>query len=75
MEVKSMANRVTINEDVCKGCSLCVEVCPKKIVVMNRERLNAKGYNPAAITDINVCTACAMCAIMCPDSAIKVEKE
>jgi len=70
-----MANKVTISENVCKGCGLCTVVCPKKIVVLNRSRINAKGYNPAMVEDMDKCIACAMCAIMCPDSAIKVEKE
>lgn len=70
-----MANKVTISNDVCKGCGLCVSVCPKKIVVIDRGRLNAKGYNPATVEDMEKCIACAMCAMMCPDSAIKVEKE
>jgi len=70
-----MANRVTIDEIICKGCDLCVVTCPKKIMVLNKEKLGPKGYHPAMVTDIEACTACAMCAIICPDSAIKVEKE
>lgn len=70
-----MAAKVTIDENVCKGCGLCVVVCPKKIVEINRAKLNAKGYNPATAENMEKCIACAMCAIMCPDSAIKVEKE
>ncbi len=70
-----MASKVTIKEDVCKGCGLCTVVCPKKIMVLNRGKLNAKGYNPSMVSDIETCIACGMCAIMCPDSAIKVEKE
>ena len=70
-----MKNRVVINEAVCKGCELCAVACPKKIVAINRERLNEKGYNPACVTNMEQCIACAMCATMCPDSAIIVEKE
>ncbi|MDR1916650.1 MAG: 4Fe-4S binding protein [Synergistaceae bacterium] len=70
-----MANRVTIFENVCKGCGLCTLVCPKKIMKIDKNRFNDKGYNPSAVTDISQCIACAMCAAMCPDSAIKVEKE
>jgi len=70
-----MANRVTIDEIICKGCDLCVVTCPKKIMTLNKEKLGPKGYHPAMVTDIGACTACAMCAIICPDSAIKVEKE
>ncbi|MFV0400642.1 MAG: indolepyruvate ferredoxin oxidoreductase subunit alpha [Oscillospiraceae bacterium] len=70
-----MAGKVTVQENVCKGCGLCVSVCPKKIMVLNRHKLNAKGYNPVECIDQSQCIACAMCAIMCPDSALKVEKE
>ena len=70
-----MPNRVTVDEAVCKGCSLCVAACPKEIMVLNHEKLNAKGYNPAVAARAQECVACAMCAIICPDSAIKVEKE
>lgn len=70
-----MQNLVTINETICKGCELCVTVCPRKILSIDRQKLNAKGYNPASVTDAEQCTACAMCAVICPDSAIRVEKE
>lgn len=70
-----MASKVTINENVCKGCSLCTVVCPKKIMIINRAKLNSKGYHPSMVEDLEKCIACGMCAIMCPDSAIKVEKE
>lgn len=70
-----MANIVTIDETVCKGCGLCAAACPQKIMELDRGRINAKGYNPAFVTSPEACIACAMCAVMCPDSAIKVEKE
>lgn len=70
-----MANKITVLEDVCKGCALCVEACPKSIMIIDLEKLNSKGYNPAVCCDSEKCIACAMCGIMCPDSAIIVEKE
>jgi len=73
MEEKKMA-RAIIRENVCKGCGLCVEACPKKIIALNLGKLNAKGYNPAQVVDQEKCIGCAMCATMCPDSAIKVER-
>jgi 2-oxoglutarate ferredoxin oxidoreductase subunit delta len=32
--------RVYFKEDKCKGCSLCADACPKKIIVLG-EKLNA----------------------------------
>ena len=66
--------KVTINEEKCKGCGLCVLACPKKIVKISADRLNKKGVNPAEVTDEKSCTGCAMCATMCPDIIIKVER-
>ena len=68
-------NKVTFRTDRCKGCGLCVDVCPKKIIALDTSALNAKGYHPAVITDQEKCIACAMCATMCPDCVIKVEKD
>jgi len=65
---------LTINEALCKGCVLCVDVCPKKILEMDKSKVNEKGYNPIMYTDIEACIACAMCARICPDSVFKVER-
>lgn len=66
--------RAIIDEKICKGCGLCVSVCPKKILRLAAHRMNDKGYNPAELTDEKSCIGCAMCGIICPDSAITVEK-
>ncbi len=68
-------NKVTFNVERCKGCGLCVEACPKKILTLDETVLNGKGYHPAKMTEQEKCIACAMCAMMCPDCVIKVEKE
>ena len=66
--------KVTFKTDLCKGCGLCVEACPKKILIINKENINAKGHSPAEMTDESKCIGCAFCATMCPDCIIKVEK-
>ena len=66
--------KVTFKTDLCKGCGLCVEACPKKILIINKEKINAKGHSPAEMTDESKCIGCAFCATMCPDCAIKVER-
>ncbi len=65
--------KVSFREDRCKGCGLCVEVCPKKIVEL-KKNLNPKGYHPAGVSDMDKCIGCAFCATICPDCVIKVEK-
>ena len=66
--------KVTFNTDLCKGCGLCVNACPKKILAIATKVINKKGYSPAVMTDQDKCIACAFCATMCPDCIITVEK-
>lgn len=66
--------KVTFREERCKGCGLCIHVCPKKIIRENQEKLNAKGYFPAEVIDMDQCIGCAFCATICPDCVIEVEK-
>ena len=65
--------RAIFDENVCKGCGLCVTVCPKKIVEL-KDHFNAKGYRPAGLSDESKCIGCAFCATICPDCVITVEK-
>jgi 2-oxoglutarate ferredoxin oxidoreductase subunit delta len=65
---------VTINVEICKGCELCVEACPKKIIIIGGTP-NSQGYFTAVWEDDGQkCTGCALCAEMCPDIAIEVFK-
>jgi 2-oxoglutarate ferredoxin oxidoreductase subunit delta len=64
--------RVEFREDLCKGCGLCVSVCPRKIIMLRQDRLNSKGYHPAGVDQMDLCTGCTMCATICPDLVIEV---
>ena len=66
--------KIIVKEDVCKGCGLCVNACPRKIIAIANEKINSKGYHPAELLDEEKCTGCASCAVMCPDVAIIVER-
>lgn len=66
--------KVSFDEERCKGCGLCEIVCPKQIIALSKEKINAKGYHPAEIIEQEKCIACAFCATMCPDTVITVEK-
>ncbi|MBO4838621.1 MAG: 4Fe-4S binding protein [Lachnospiraceae bacterium] len=67
-------NKVTILEDWCKGCGLCVRACPKAVLAISTTHLNKKGYYPAEVANPEACIACAACARTCPDTAIEIEK-
>ena len=69
---QTAAPRVVIALERCKGCSLCVAVCPTTVLALGS--LNARGYPAAVLTDNERCTSCTACALICPESAIAVFK-
>lgn len=66
--------RIVVDAERCKGCALCVDVCPQHVLALSAG-LNAAGYHPARLTDAAGCTGCAVCAVVCPDAAITVYRE
>jgi 2-oxoglutarate ferredoxin oxidoreductase subunit delta len=66
--------KLTFKEEICKGCGLCVNACPKHILELSTSHLNQKGYAPVTLTEPETCIGCAACATMCPDCVITVER-
>lgn len=60
-----------IDRELCKGCGLCLEACPRKILVLDT-RANRQGVYPALCREPEQCTACKFCAIACPETAIRI---
>ena len=60
---------VKILVDACKGCELCIPVCPPGVLVMSTAR-NAIGFRYPELRD--GCTGCELCAEICPDYCFEV---
>ena len=63
--------KVVINEDLCKGCKLCLAACPKNLLVVG-DKFNKQGIKTVVQVNEEECVGCKLCGIMCPDSAINV---
>ena len=66
--VTDPAQRISRNEDSCMHCGMCLAVCPRGSLYINREE-HTVGFN------IELCTACGLCTKICPVNAMTVELE
>lgn len=57
--------RVTVFPNWCKGCGLCVEFCPAKVLEQGDD-------GRVIVAHPEKCTACRWCELHCPDFAIFV---
>ncbi len=62
-----------IEKDLCKGCHICVEFCPRGVLKIS-DKLNRIGYFYATVKDKEKCNKCGLCENYCPDFAISVEE-
>ncbi|MCM8760356.1 MAG: 4Fe-4S binding protein [Candidatus Omnitrophica bacterium] len=64
---------VKVKKERCKGCQLCIDVCPSKVFRIS-ENFNKMGYHyiePEG-EGKNNCTGCQRCVMICPDVAIEI---
>jgi indolepyruvate ferredoxin oxidoreductase beta subunit len=63
--VTSARVKLEITAAWCKGCDICVKVCPERCLALDAKRI-------VVITDPQACTGCRVCEWLCPDFAIRV---
>jgi 2-oxoglutarate ferredoxin oxidoreductase subunit delta len=56
-----------IREKWCKGCDICVALCPKNVLVLK----NGKVFTEKP----DDCIGCRLCEMRCPDFAIEVHEK
>jgi 2-oxoglutarate ferredoxin oxidoreductase subunit delta len=67
---------ISVDQQRCKGCLLCITVCPQKVLAQTHDNLNKMGHHPVMLNDPDGnCTGCAICAVICPDVCITVFRE
>ncbi len=63
--LKRDRGHLRVNAEECKGCGLCIEACPPKVIRLT-ERINHYGYRTAEYTGAG-CTGCGICFQVCPE--------
>jgi 4Fe-4S ferredoxin len=64
-----------LNKNLCNGCGLCSEICPKE-AIKEQPPLVVSGHlkkKPTIDFDIDSCILCGECAVLCPLNALDME--
>jgi NAD-dependent dihydropyrimidine dehydrogenase PreA subunit len=61
-----MPVKLEIHEDSCRGCQMCVEVCPVEVYKFDEASKKCKVQEAAD------CIGCLSCAYVCPALAIRL---
>ena len=70
--------KTEINPAYCKGCNICVYVCPKSVYTKSK-KLSEQGYFVPNVSSPENCfnhertgkMLCELCVLSCPEQAIK----
>jgi 2-oxoglutarate ferredoxin oxidoreductase subunit delta len=65
---------IEIDEELCKGCGICTDFCPMKVLETS-DHINKKGYYPPKATKEDECLGCRLCELLCPEFAIFIINE
>ena len=69
-----MESCIYIHEERCAGCGSCVEECPKGLLFLDMQRVNARQVHPAAIAKPQNCIGCGRCADVCAHGVLDVHR-
>lgn len=58
---------VLINQELCTGCGKCADICPKRILYLDKETGKCR------VTDETRCDRLGGCMRVCPAEAIRIE--
>ena len=59
-----MSVKTEIREKACRGCEICVDICPLEVFTFDNEK------QVAVVTKPDNCIACLSCNYGCPSGAI-----
>jgi heterodisulfide reductase subunit A len=64
-----------VDEEMCRGCGRCEEICPYKAIELHEREIALETRTIKTIkahVNPGVCKGCGLCVVTCPVSAIKI---
>ncbi|MDP8011195.1 MAG: 4Fe-4S binding protein [Thermoplasmata archaeon] len=68
------ALEIKIDKNLCKGCGICIDVCPKNTLESSNE-VNEYALFYPRVRNLDSCIVCRLCELYCPDFAIEVKEK
>lgn len=65
------AKRIDIDSRLCKGCHICISICPQHVLEKS-SKVDNRGFFLPFVVNIEACKVCRLCELECPDFAISV---
>ena len=62
-----------VNEAVCSGCGLCVDICPYKAIELKTIEDRHRGDRQVASVNSGLCQGCGACTVACRAGAIDLK--
>ncbi|MFX0052421.1 MAG: ferredoxin family protein [Candidatus Hermodarchaeota archaeon] len=66
---------VTVINEQCDGCKLCVEFCPTNVLEIDMDSYNSRMLHYAVVIKPDECTGCQQCDRICPSVSIFVTEK
>ncbi len=66
-EALKKKKEIIIDREWCKGCRICVDFCPEKVLELDDDE-------KVIVVSPEKCNACRLCELRCPDMAIELEE-
>jgi NAD-dependent dihydropyrimidine dehydrogenase PreA subunit len=68
--------KVQVKAESCKGCALCVKLCPMDALQLRHSSSAKNKFHKVAQPDPDLCIGCGVCAHKCPtDSILLIQKD
>ena len=66
---------ITLNKDLCNGCGICAQICPKEAIKENPARIEQGVLveKPTINFDTDKCILCGECTVLCPLNALTMK--
>jgi 2-oxoglutarate ferredoxin oxidoreductase subunit delta len=65
------AQKIVIDNKMCKGCHICISVCPHAVLEKS-DKVDDRGFFLPIVVNLDACKVCRICEMECPDFAIAV---